>query len=83
MIYFTNLDLDYPEDTKEPIQGDESFNDRSSFSKNAEEQTTEENRAPVRRRVARQAPVLSLLDSVTQECEGITLRWLRPNIPFR
>ena len=46
-------------------------------------ETGNEEIRPKRRNRRQSRNTNSLLDSVSQECDGITLRWVLPNIPYR
>ena len=78
-------EIEVPTETSEKVK--ENLDVLSRSKSVGDEMKTKENlndEIHSKRRTRRQAQrTNSLLDSVSQECDGITLRWLRPNIPFR
>ena len=45
---------------------------------------TENDKTSTRKRVRRQIQNIPAIDlSVSQKCEGITLRWAKPDVPYR
>ena len=51
---------------------------------NGEDVNTENDRRSTHKREKRQVQNIPAIDlSVSQECEGITLRWAKPDVPHR